>query len=443
LKTGRLARVTWLNVRRDRRGFALSAGGVAVGVAAFVYFVGLGEGVGAVVRDRIFPVETTHLKVIPPRVALGAFLGGGVLDDDAVGRLEALPGVVGAHRQMELTVPAVSRYDGDFFGRRIRMGVDVIGVGVDSAYLEDHLPAGARFDDPGEEAWLDEADVEGAITVPVVVSRRLLELYNTTFAPARGLPRIGDAQLLGFRFPLTLGASYVARPGGGIQRRTVMLEVVGLSDRAMLLGVTFPLETVRRWNAGSGSDGDGPHYSAVVLVADGPERVQPLMAAVRAAGFDVDQTEQRMAEEIGAAVTVTTLALSLLSFLILGLAAVNIARAAYAHVAARTREIGVMRAVGATRGDVAAIVVSESAAAGFAGGVVGVLLALAGAFATDLAAGRFVPDLPFKPETFFLFPAWLPAVAVGAALASAVLGALLPAATAARLDPVRALSGGS
>lgn len=442
MRARRLLSVTLLGIGREKTGFALSAGGVAVGVAAFVFFVGLGEGVSSVVREQIFPVDTSHLKVVPQRVALGSFLGGGVLDDDAVERLSSLPGVEEAFRLVDLRVPAVSRYDGDFFGRRVRMGVDILAVGVDSEYLAEHLSRDVRFSDPGPVASTRETD-ERAEVVPAVISRRLLEVYNTTFAPARGLPRLDESQLIGFRFPVTLGASFISRTGA-VPRRTVTLKVVGFSERGLLLGVTLPLETVRRWNSKllADSDENGESYSSVVLVADGPDRVGELVSGVRAAGFEVDQTEQRLADEIGAAIKITTLTLSLLALVILALAAVSIARGAHARVAARTREIGVMRAVGGTRADVASIVLAESLAAGLLGGLIGLAMAWAASLGTDLLVSSLVVDFPFKPESFFVFPPWLPASAVGAALGAAFIGALLPALKAARLDPVKALSGG-
>lgn len=443
MRPGRLISITLLGARRDPRGFLLSAAGVAAGVAAFVFFVGLGQGVSTVVREKIFPVDTSHVKVVPQRVSLGSFLGGGVLDEDAVDRLSSLPGVERAYRQIELGVPAVSRYSGDFFGRNVRMGVDILALGVEPDYVRADLPPGTSFADPGDADWAGDPDGRVQAVVPAVISRRLLEIYNSTFAPARGLPRLGERQVIGFTFPVTLGTSFISRPGA-MQRRTVTLKVVGVSDRGLLLGVTLPLDTVRRWNdLMLGEEAAEPGgYSSLVLAASGPEQVQEIVAAVRTAGFDVDQTEQKLAEEIGAAITVTTLTLSLLSLLVLALAAVSIARAAHAGVAARTREIGVMRAVGASRREVGSIFLAESAAAGLTGGIGGASLGMAAAVGTDLVAASFVPDFPFKPDSFFLFPVWLPALAVACALASALLGALLPAIKASRLDPVAALSGG-
>ncbi|RMG15995.1 MAG: ABC transporter permease [Deltaproteobacteria bacterium] len=422
MKAVRLAALVALEIRRDRRGFAVSTAGVALGIAAFVFLVGLGEGVGAVVR-RIFPVDAALLEVVPPRIALGEFLGGGRLDAPALRRLAELPGVRHAYPKLRLSVPAVSRYDGDFFGRRLRMGVELLIEGVPASFLARDV--GARFSDPGP----------GAPVYPAVVSRRLLELYNHGFAPSRGLPTLGEEMIRGFRFPVTLGASFVGRAAG--TQRTVLLEIVGVSERAPLAGVLVPIEAVERWNALFGAEPGA--YSAVILEAADAAAVPAVAAAVRRMGFEVDETERKLALRIGGAVRLVTAALTALSGVILLLAAVNISRGAYAQVAARRHELGLYRAVGARRGDVAAVVLSGAALAGLTGTGVGVALALGGALGANFLARAVLPPFPFQPESFFLWPPWLFAAALAGGVGSAVLGAVGPALAAARVDPVRVL----
>ncbi|MDF1564778.1 MAG: ABC transporter permease [Deltaproteobacteria bacterium] len=430
MKPRRWSHLVAMNLRRDRRAFLLSSAGVAVGVAAFVYFVGLGAGISRIVRQEIFPVEATHLEVVPSKVALGSLLGGGKLDEAALGRLEVLPGVARLYRKMELLPPAVSRYDGDFFGHRLRMGLEIIGQGVERDYLAGDLPAGQAF----------QPDAEGV--VPVVISRRLLEVYNHGFATSRGLPKLDPAMVTGLRFPLTLGRSYVASGARRGPSTDLTLELVGVSDRALLGGVTLPLETVRELNRRWGGEEAAGEYQAVVLELDQVERAAQIKAKVERMGLAIKDDQHRLAEQVGGAIWLTTGALSFLSFLILGLAAVAIARAAFAGVVARTREIGVMRAVGARRRDVASVVLGEAAAAGLLGGIMGVALGLGAALGTDVAALSWMPDFPFKPESFFTWPLWLLPGALLAALLFALGGAAPAALRAARLDPTRALGGG-
>jgi len=58
-----------------------------------------------------------------------------------------------------------------------------------------------------------------------------------------------------------------------------------------------------------------------------------------------------------------------------------------------------------------------------------------------VAAARKLPDFPFKPASFFLFPWWLGALGLGFAALFAVVGAFGPARRAAKVEPAAALQG--
>lgn len=423
---GSLARLVRLSLSRDVRGLGFSVFGVAVGVGALVFFVALGLGVGKVIREKVFPVDSRLVDVVPPAISLGALLGGGKLDQTAVDRLAALPEVSQAFRKMLVRVPAVSRYEGEFFGSRLRMGVEVLAVGVDPGLVQQDV-RGGEFADPGPDKPL-----------PGIVASRLLEIYNKTFAPARKLPQLSSALVVGFMFPVEFNRSYVAATTGGPVTST-QVQVVGVSDRAVLAGVTIPLDAAVRINRASGADADS--FSGVTLLAKDPSGVSRIIEEVKRMGLQVDDQERRLAENAGAAVAVTTSALALLSVLICLLAAVNIAHALSASVRARAREIGVMRAVGASRGDIRNIVLAEAGVVGALGGAAGTVVAVLAAFAVDAAAKAYLPAFPFKPESFFHFPALVLLGGVLLGLLSAVAGAYLPSRHAAAMDPARALAG--
>lgn len=421
-----LSRLVRLSLARERRGAFFSAFGVAMGVGTLVFFIGMGLGVGRVIREKIFPTDARLVDVVPSSVSLGSLLGGGQLDAAAVERLRSLPGVETAYRKMNVRVPAVTRYDGVFFGTRLRMGMEVLALGVEPALVKDSVQLG-EFKDPKEGE-----------PIPAVISTRLLELYNKTFAPARKLPQLSAGMIVGFGFPVEFNRSYVSASASG-PSRSMQTQVVGASDRAMFAGITIPLETAIRINREAGVDAE--NYSGVTLVATDPSKVPALVDAVKAMGLEIDDQERRMAENTGAAVALTTSALALLSILICVLAAVNIAHALSASVRARAREIGVMQAVGASRSDIRAIVLAEASVVGLAGGAIGTAVALAASFGVDRFAAGYLPNFPYKPDSFFSFP-W-PVVLGGVVLGllAALAGAYFPSRRAAATDPARTLAG--
>ncbi|MCM2335013.1 MAG: ABC transporter permease, partial [Anaeromyxobacteraceae bacterium] len=128
------------------------------------------------------------------------------------------------------------------------------------------------------------------------------------------------------------------------------------------------------------------------------------------------------------------------ALLMSGLAALAIARSRAASVAARSRDLALLQALGASPGDLKAVVLLEAALLGGGGGLAGVALGRLAALGGDLLARRLLPDLPFRPESLFAFPAWLLAAGLLVAAGAAVLGALAPATAASRVDPARTLS---
>jgi hypothetical protein len=250
--------------------------------------------------------------------------------------------------------------------------------------------------------------------IPVLASRRLLEVYNKTIAPAWNLRRLPPGlDLVGLQIPVQVGFSIIPLK---TEDRVVdaRLALAGLSDRVPLYSLAIPVETVRRLHQEYGKA--DPGYSSVVLETRRPDDVPGVAEAVRRMGFAVDEGERAIAERVGLAITVTAGALALLALLMTALAALAIAQSLSASVRSRTRDIAILEAVGATAGDVRALVLAEAALVGLAGGVLGVLVAWLAARGADAAALRFLPDFPFRPETFFTFPPWLFALGVGGVL---------------------------
>ena len=106
----------------------------------------------------------------------------------------------------------------------------------------------------------------------------------------------------------------------------------------------------------------------------------------------------------------------------------------------RTREIGIMKAIGAEDREIKLIFFFEAAVLGLTGGIVGTILA----WAIDAIANRMAYRFILKPQgasfvDFFSLPPYLSLGAILFALLVSILAALYPAARAARIDPVQAL----
>ncbi|MFN2492007.1 MAG: ABC transporter permease [Pyrinomonadaceae bacterium] len=132
--------------------------------------------------------------------------------------------------------------------------------------------------------------------------------------------------------------------------------------------------------------------------------------------------------------------LGLLGGISLLVASFGIANTMIMSILERTREIGIMKAIGAEDREIKTIFFLEAAVIGVLGGVIGVMVA----WGIDGLANRLAYRFILKPQgasfvDFFSLPPWLAGGAILFALLISILAALYPAARAARIDPVRAL----
>ena len=145
-------------------------------------------------------------------------------------------------------------------------------------------------------------------------------------------------------------------------------------------------------------------------------------------------------------VTLIAAGLNLFALIALFVAAVGITNTLVTSVIERTREIGVLRAVGATRGQIMALFLLEGAIIGMAGAVLGLALARglavpADAWVRQMIAGQMDGERMLS-TTIFVFPWWLWAGSVCFAVGITTLAALYPARRAAQIHPIEALRHG-
>jgi ABC-type antimicrobial peptide transport system permease subunit len=105
----------------------------------------------------------------------------------------------------------------------------------------------------------------------------------------------------------------------------------------------------------------------------------------------------------------------------------------------RTREIGIMKSVGARRKDILTLFVAEAGIVGLAGGLLGILLGWLVAEITNHVMFTFIikDETPFR--RLYEIPFWLAAGAVCLAIAVSIIAGLYPARRAAGLEPTAAL----
>lgn len=224
-------------------------------------------------------------------------------------------------------------------------------------------------------------------------------------------------------------------PGAGVYIPLTMAHDWSTAHRGPMSQVALAL--ARR--GGNLSEGQTEGYdSAVVRVSD-PVQLTEVRKKITELGFSsfsiVDEIDQ-----IRTVFLIIDSVLGLLGGISLLVASFGIANTMIMSILERTREIGIMKAIGAEDREIKLIFFVEAAVIGVVGGVVGVLVA----WGIDGLANRLAYRFILKPQgasfiDFFSMPIYLSLGAILFALVVSILAALYPASRAARIDPVRAL----
>jgi len=178
--------------------------------------------------------------------------------------------------------------------------------------------------------------------------------------------------------------------------------------------------------------------SAVVRVND-PVVLPEVRRRVTELGFGSFSIMDQL-EELRLVFLIVNSALGLLGGISLLVASFGIANTMIMSILERTREIGIMKAIGAEDREIKLIFFIEASVIGLTGGVVGCLVA----WGIDAVANRLAYRFILKPQgasyvDFFALPPYLWLGAIVFAVLISIIAALYPAARAARIDPVRAL----
>jgi putative ABC transport system permease protein len=190
--------------------------------------------------------------------------------------------------------------------------------------------------------------------------------------------------------------------------------------------------------ASGGVSSDQPIYSNVVARVSGAGKVDAVEQSIKQLGFntfsilDATKSMRRF-------FAILDLFLGIFGSLALTVASIGIINTLVMAILERRREIGIMKAVGASDGDVRGLFFAEAGAMGLLGGVCGTILGWVIGRVINFGTNIYLKRQGFPPEHIWSVPVWLVAGAVGFAFVVSLLSGLYPASRAARLDPVQAL----
>jgi ABC-type antimicrobial peptide transport system permease subunit len=480
------------NLRQARLRAVLTTMGVIVGVAVIVTMVSFGLGLQRNMLARfsaldlfnemsVFGKGLTSMASTLDRGGRGADRAGGdrrgppgrpdknptrLLDDPAIAEIARIPGVAYVEPYISFavyarsnghvvqqfvngaTVPNASSRFKEFVGGRMINAPDADEVVVNERFTRDFgydkpadavgktveflAPQSEQKNDEKKSAPQDEegptnffgipldddGDAEPQTSGLVVHTFRIAGVLNTELKEGAG--QGGLRGLL---------------PGAGIYVPLAAAHQWSIEHRNQMTRVALALAR----QSGALGKGQTEGYDSAVIRVKDPVVLTDVRKRLMDLGFGsfsiVDQLDQ-----IRTIFLIIDSVLGMLGGISLLVASFGIANTMIMSILERTREIGIMKAIGAEDREIKLIFFVEAAVLGLTGGVIGTLLA----WGIDGVSNRLAYRFILKPQgasfiDFFSLPLYLSLGAILFALVVSILAALYPATRAARIDPVKAL----
>lgn len=230
-----------------------------------------------------------------------------------------------------------------------------------------------------------------------------------------GTPGVVINQEVADKFRYTIGSK--------IKVKNQELAVTGISKEEPALYVYINQDTAKQLVDNK--------VSAIYALANGDPKTVSDDIKRQISGISAETKSERVAE-IQEMTSQAMMFIGLIASIALIVGIISVINTMLISVMERTRELGVLKAIGFTNWEIKGSILFESGILGFLGGIIGVLLGIAGIF---VAANM----LKFSESISGMMPLWLIlGVIVGATILS-ILAGLYPAIKASKLNVVEAL----
>ncbi|MFA6917844.1 MAG: FtsX-like permease family protein [Candidatus Gracilibacteria bacterium] len=271
---------------------------------------------------------------------------------------------------------------------------------------------------------------------PAIIPKKLLDIYNFAIASPQGLPLLSENQLIGKE--LTLFPNYSTFfPSIGGQKDKISIEVVGFSDNVNLVGITVPYSLVEKLNQ-KYAPATNPTFIEIFVETVSADKIEEVAKQIEDLGYSTTYFQKNL-KDVETKLNYLSITVGIISGIILLLAAIAIVGTFLSTIEEKKKELGLFRALGATKFHIKSLILIEAGTCGLIGSIIGTILGiiasstLESVIVSKLATTTFQPEnlLPITPELVIF------TIVFGTILT--ILSAYLPAAKAANINPIETL----
>ncbi len=436
------------NLRKKKLRTFLTTFGVVIGIGALVCMFAFGKGMQKNMTDSFNKLELFnylgvfqrsgnshgHQSSQDPNAQEEASRQKDILDDDFLLELTKIEGVEWAFPEMRF--PAVIRFgDDEEFSLIQVLPAKICQSGIVN------FRAGTFY----------TSDEENSLIISDSLLRRL-ELKK----PEEAVGQEIEVSTLAIDFSLANLPNIISFLGGQglpFNRQSYTFKIVGVTERMGVSGpmlmrsdVCIPHGTSKRMKKipltsisdlfASPEQSQG--YSAAGIKLISPEYVEPVKKQVEDMGFNTFSIMDQL-EEIKTVFIFMDLFLFAVGMIAIVVASLGIINTMVMSILERYKEIGIMKAVGASDMDVKKIFFFESGVIGFMGGVFGLALGWIVSFVINIVINSIAVSEGVPYMSYFSFPLWLCLGAIAFSIIISLLSGIYPTMRAAKVDPVIAL----
>jgi ABC-type lipoprotein release transport system permease subunit len=360
--------------------------GMSVGIAAIIFLVSLGYGLQRTLLERI----TTSDALVSLDVT-GSVEGRDTpLDNNALEALKGVPEVVGVNPVLE--IPGQGKFPA------LTLDLDTVSAAPGLEKAEGlKLVAGRFFSTAPNEAVVTE-DLAAVLGVEPVA-------------------------LLGTSVSFTL-----FQEEGGTFTPSAPYTIVGVASGENT--AYLPLASLQGLSIGS--------YSKIKVKASSTQTVDQVRHAIEEKGFAASSISETVdqANKVFRAVQIILMIFGLIALIVSAIGMFNTMTIALLE---RTEEIGIMKAIGASRSDISLMFVMESTLMGFLGSVGGVFLGIAEGEVVNVLINLIATRFGGSAVDLFFSPLWFIVLVIAFGAFVGFLTGVFPARTASKIDALEAL----